>query len=265
MKKALNLTTMITTTKEFYKKVLTSLLNKGSINIDSNLLVVCGGNLDKETLMSESFKNVTISNLDVRMDENGFYPYRWSFQDVEELSFTDNQFDWVLVHNGLHHCYSPHKALMEMLRVAKIGIVVVENKEGLFIKIGKALKLSSDYEFEAVINHNYEYGGVANSSVPNFIYRWTEREVEKVVNALYPAFENKIEYFYGLRVPVKYQGGGSVFKRLFAIASVQLGKIFSFFLPKEGNQFAFAIVKSKDLKKWIVKENERLSLDRSYK
>jgi len=170
------------TIEGFYKNILTTLVNKGTININSNLLVVCGGDLDRDVLMAESFNDVTISNLDVRMDENGFYPYKWSFQNAEDLKFIDNQFDWAIVHAGLHHCHSsPHKALNEMLKVSKIGVIVVEAKDSLFIKFGRALKLVRDYEFEAVIAHDYQYGGVANLPIPNFIYRWTEREVENIV------------------------------------------------------------------------------------
>jgi len=57
----------------------------------------------------------------------------------------------------------------------------------------------------------------------------------------------------------------SLFKRIIARSSQQIGKVLSFLLPKEGNQFAFVIIKSKDPKKWIIKENERYSLDKNYK
>jgi ubiquinone/menaquinone biosynthesis C-methylase UbiE len=52
-----------------------------------------------------------------------FAPFSWSFQDAEQLSFEDEAFDYVFVHAGLHHCASPHRALLEMYRVARRGIM----------------------------------------------------------------------------------------------------------------------------------------------
>jgi ubiquinone/menaquinone biosynthesis C-methylase UbiE len=44
-------------------------------------------------------------------------------QDAENLSYDDRAFDLVVVHAGLHPCYSPHRALLEMYRVARRCVV----------------------------------------------------------------------------------------------------------------------------------------------
>ena len=37
------------------------------------------------------------------------------------FGFEDGAFDFVVVHQGLHHCHSPHRGLLEMYRVARRG------------------------------------------------------------------------------------------------------------------------------------------------
>lgn len=65
-----------------------------------------------------------ISNLDDRMVDDGRYaPMEWSYQDAEHLTYGDETLDVCVVHDGLHHCRSPHQALLEMLRVARRGVL----------------------------------------------------------------------------------------------------------------------------------------------
>ena len=87
----------------FYADTITKL----KIPPDATILVVCGGEHDRDILMECGFTHVTISNLDERVVGDEFHPFQWFFQDAESLSFADNSFDFVFVHAGLHHCASP--------------------------------------------------------------------------------------------------------------------------------------------------------------
>jgi len=49
-----------------------------------------------------------------------------SKQDVNELEFDDEAFDYVLTKETLHHLTTPYRGLCEMLRVAKKGIILIE-------------------------------------------------------------------------------------------------------------------------------------------
>src|SRR4051794_35790110 len=102
----------------FYSDVLSKLVASGTISKSDKVLVVCGGPLDRQTLLDLEFENVVISNLDDRVG-NLFAPFSWDRQDAENLSYADDSFDVTIVHAGLHHCHSPHCALIEMYRVAK--------------------------------------------------------------------------------------------------------------------------------------------------
>jgi hypothetical protein len=44
--------------------------------------------------------------------------------------------------------------------------------------------LSEVYEYSALKNDSN--GGVDNTNIPNFVYRWTEREVLKLMNSYKP-------------------------------------------------------------------------------
>ena len=104
----------------FYKIKLKKLIKER----EAKILIIAGGQNDKKVLMDLGFKNVTISNLDTRMNENEYKPYKWSFQDAENLTFKDEEFDYAIIHQALHHCKSPHRALLEMYRVSKKGAFV---------------------------------------------------------------------------------------------------------------------------------------------
>src|SRR5437762_2881238 len=103
----------------FYGRIIRDLLARGIVKPDMSVLVVCGGEIDKRIFQQLGFTAVTISNLDTRMTGQEFAPYNWSCQDAEALAFPDNSFDFVVVCAGLHHCYSPHRALLEISRVAR--------------------------------------------------------------------------------------------------------------------------------------------------
>lgn len=128
---------------------------------------------------------------------------KYSQENAEALSFADESFDFTLCIEAYHHFPRPMKALYEMLRVARKGVVLLEppdqyiyanafqlmfrkfllflNDLGVFKKlIGKEVK-----------KHTYE-------DVGNYVYKVSEREIEKVALGLnYPfvAFK-KINQFY---------------------------------------------------------------------
>jgi SAM-dependent methyltransferase len=224
----------------FYSKILIRI----GMPRDATILVVCGGELDREMLLERGYTNVTISNLDERLRGDEFAPYVWSFQDAECLSFPDRSFDYVIVHAGLHHCASPHRGVLEMYRVAREGVVVFEARDSLLMKAGIALKRVPSYELHAVRDNGFRWGGVRNSGVPNFIYRWTEREVQKTIASYAPEAPHRTEFFYGISLPderVPFHGtkGLKWLSPLIRAMIVLIGRAW----PKQGNQFAFFIKK----------------------
>ncbi|MCY4164234.1 MAG: methyltransferase domain-containing protein [bacterium] len=175
-------------------------LNSLHLRAQTRLLAVCASSADWDLLTSLGFSNVTVSNLDMAFED--MVPQgHWSYQDVQALSFDDASFDWVFVSEGLHHCRSPHRGLLEMYRVCRLGIVAIESRDSTLMRLAVAMGLAQRYELAAVISQGFGSGGLDNTSVPNHVYRWTEAEVLKTLRSYDPTGEPQVEFRYGLRMP----------------------------------------------------------------
>jgi len=249
---------------DFYLRTVARLLDSGLMRRDMRVLVACGGTFDKAVLQRLGFRDVTISNLDSRLSADEFEPFRWAYQDVERLTFQDEEFDFAIVHNGLHHCYSPHKGLLELYRVASKGVLVFEPRDTALVRLGIRLSFGQKYEVASVTHNGLGAGGVGNTRVPNYIYRWTEREVEKTVLSYAPYGEPRFQFMYALRVP---------WGRLLALknplfltavlASLPALKLLFRVFPRQANGFGFAIEKPhlpRDLHPWLSFEVDRIDV-----
>jgi len=45
---------------------------------------------------------------------------------MQNLPYNDDSYDYVIAHASFHHCSKPHVAVLEMLRVAKYGLIFIE-------------------------------------------------------------------------------------------------------------------------------------------
>ena len=235
-------------TDRFYRDTLARLVRDGVASTDDRLLVACGGPVDRETLLAVGFHDVVITNLDERMGVyNEYAPFQWEHQDAEALTAADDSVDWGVVHHGLHHCASPHRALGELLRVGRRGAIVFEARDSLTVRAGVRLGLVEEYEVTAVAANDGRWGGVRNGPVPNHVYRWTEREVRKTVRSLLPGARHDIRFSYGLRVPVERLGE----QRRTVRAATALAPIAARVAPRQGNEFAFVIRKNVEPQPWL--------------
>ena len=170
--------------KNFYSKILKKYLEDKTNNI---ILVLGAGDLDKEVL--KKYSNVFFTNINIQ-NEKGIK----SNIAMQDLPYDDNSYDYVITHASIHHCSKPHNAILEMLRVAKFGIIFIESQDCFLTRFSCWLGWSEIYEYSAVKDD--PEGGVDNTNVPNFVYRWTEREVLKLINSYKPLNKFKIYYDY---------------------------------------------------------------------
>jgi SAM-dependent methyltransferase len=227
----------------FYTGVLRRLLDAGTVAISDSVLVVCGGPLDAKVMSMAGFLNATITNIDNELSN--------TFQDAENLSYGNDTFDVVIVHAGLHHCHSPHRALLEMYRVARKCAVAFEARDSLLMRLAIRAGLTEDFERSAISADGMR-GGVADTGVPNFVYRWTEREVEKTIASYDPAQVSDIRFFYDLRLPIqRFERSGNRTMRALGMLVEPMSRIFAAVLPKQCNEFAFAISKTGLQQPWI--------------
>jgi len=254
--------------REFVQSTLKTLVEDQVLGLSDSMLVVCGSDAECHLFVDMGFSDVVISNLDERMLPDQFAPLRWSFQDAQRLTYEDASFDFVFVSDGLHHCASPHRALLEMYRVARKGIIVFESRDSLLMRTANRLGLSPEYELEAVIDNDFRYGGVDNTQIPNFIYRWTEQDFEKTVKSFDPVGKQHFRYFYGLNLPYET---ATYKKKRFKYYAIKVAdpflQLFTRLFKKQCNSFAMVALKPNvpgDLWPWLTVEDESIVFQRSY-
>lgn len=240
----------------FYDRVLKKLLKNQTLFSNEKILIVAAGALDKETFEINGFTNVLISNIEKDRGVQDYGSYNWEYQDLENLSYNDDEFDWVFVHAGLHHCASPHRGLCEMMRVAKIGVGVFESRDSCVSRIAIRSGLVPVYELEPCVLSNGKDGGLRNSDIPNFVYRWTEREVIKTVNSFLPQYIHKYSFFYGFRIPTqRLSMSPNPLARMIGYFANLISPILQVLIPKQGNEFAFIVSKTGQFQPWIKNVN----------
>lgn len=226
---------------------------------NASILICGGGELDKTIFFRLGFRNVTISNLDIRMKGNEYAPFRWKYENAESLSFQAESFDYVVIHAAIHHASSPHKVLNEMYRVASKGILAFESRDSLIMRFLEKFGFTQVYENTAVYHNDCKYGGVNNTEIPNFIYRWTEREIEKTIQAYAPYCAHKFKYRYAAAFPVTpdVENKGQLKKTLLTLVR-PFYWVFAKLFPRQQNLFAFYIEKPSipdSLFPWLVFDN----------
>lgn len=242
----------------FSEEVLRHLLEQGHIHPSSRILAVCAGDSDFQLLTAAGLTNVVLSNLDV---QDGVVRHRslgqqrdasWVRQDVHALNYADETFDLTFVSDGLHHCHSPHTALTEMYRVASHGVVVIESRDSLAVRVARRLSLTGDFEVNSRLLETRLRGGTDFGPVPNFIYRWTEREFEKTISSYAPHTQHHFEYFHGVSLPII---DNTVLRFLTARAAGAL----AFLAPRQGNTFAMVALKGA-LKDYLQRSRDAVNL-----
>jgi SAM-dependent methyltransferase len=231
----------------FYERTLQQLLDDGLVERGWRVLVVAGGQVDREAFAATGFTDVTVTNLSEDGDER---------QDAEALTYEDEAFDFAVISAGLHHCASPHKALLELYRVARHGILALEARDSSLMRLAQRIGVVDDYELTAVADNGFAAGGVRNTAVPNFVYRWTEREVEKTIASAAPQRTHRFVWFRELELPVSVLELGGKARWRFAAAPLRLvTKAF----PKQANLFAFGVFRT-GLQPWM-RDDDSLDVD----
>jgi ubiquinone/menaquinone biosynthesis C-methylase UbiE len=229
---------------DFYGATLRQLLDNRDLSTGMSILVVCGGEVDRAVLADHGFRTVVISNIDPRPQPEAFAPFEWEYQDAEHLTYPDESFDFCVVHSGLHHCHAPHRALLEMYRVARHGLLLFEPYDNLLTRVSVRFNVGQEYEHAAVFYNGCDYGGVRNSWLPNHIYRWTESEISKTIGCYAPHARPDIRFFYSMRIPWEQLRGR---RNRTLYSTVRLAqpalKLFEQCFPKQSNNFAALVRK----------------------
>jgi hypothetical protein len=124
------------------------------------------------------------------------------------------------------------------------------------LKFAVRLGMAPDYELAPAALTGGACGGYRNTSIPNHIYRWTERVVESTVNSYLPAFTHSFSYYYGYRIPTQRLAmSPKRWKRLLGKSAEIFVPIVEKLIPKQGNEFAFLVSKRESLQPWITEKD----------
>jgi len=251
-------------------------------HIDTNekLLVMGGSWQDVELLKCAGFNDITLSNFQSELEEEEAHTnlsakVKLLAIDAENVDLADGSFDCVLAHEVLHHCRSPHRALCEMLRVARKHVVLLEPNDSFSMGVLTRTGFSFPYEIFSVVYHWYKAGGVRDSCIPNFIYRWSGSEVRKTVSSYLAEYLFQVHAYpyWDFNVDEKEL---SIRKetRIHAITSIMGAKTFLVILRAlqialngipilrgQGNKFFCCIEKTEQLRPWLTAEDGKIAFN----
>jgi ubiquinone/menaquinone biosynthesis C-methylase UbiE len=129
-----------------------------------------GAGYDAWRMKQAGFEDVLATDLDdtvLAQTKASGHIDKFSIENAEKLSLPDNSVDFVLCKEALHHMSRPYAAIYEMFRVARYCVVVVEPQDA-WVDHPCALDETRPH---------YE-------SVGNFVYSFSNRELEKIAYAL---------------------------------------------------------------------------------
>jgi len=233
-------------------------------------------------LYRAGFRRITLSNIEPLIDAED-EPMDGAevtllYADLENLAIPDASYDVVVAHEVLHHCRSPHRALLEMLRVSRKHVVMMEPNDSAAMRLLVRMRFSSPYELPAVIANDYKKGGVQNTSVPNYIYRWDARNLYQATAAWLPEreFLLLVQQYWDFNIDARELARRSgtrigllakIFSPQLLLLTLRTFQALANSLPparRQGNTFFACITKTEVLKPWIVRNGGTFDFNRAY-
>lgn len=265
-----------------FEKILRECVYSMRIDFLSDVLVVGGSAEDGRLLHRVGFTRVTLSNLlDPRPSEQADLDdaeMRAVRVDAEAMELADNSYDLVLAHEVLHHCRSPHKALLEMLRVSRRYVILLEPNNSIAMRLLLRLRFSFPYELPAVIASGFQTGGVHDSSIPNYIYRWNALELYQTAASYLAESELNVftQSYWDFNVDETELRRRSE-TRIGNVTKVLSPRLFLAglrgcqavmnripWLAGQGNKFFGCLQKRSQLKPWLIRRGEEIRFDSDY-
>lgn len=230
----------------FYRNQIVKYFDK------SNKILLLGASDDEvKIFLNLGFKNLYVGYFDdIQKNffiQNGFIENKNLFKiDIRKIPFKENSFDYTFTHATIHHVDLPHLAVTELYRVAKIGCLIIESNDSFIMRLATKFGFSEEFEVSSIKSNG---GGLLNSSIPNYIYRWNENEINKLIKSYKPEYKHNIffDYFYDSKNSALEK---NILKKIVKkILSLFLRIIFIFFV-KQKNVFSFFIEKKNKKKRF---------------
>ena len=230
---------------EFYQNQILKFLHK------SKSILVLGASSDEASLFHKlQFRRITLSNIDLAQlkgaEKYKFKKIKIDFRNLFKIK--NNSYDYVVVHASIHHTSRPHNVLLEIYRIAKYGILIIESNDSFVMRLSVKLNFSEDFEKSALNENTYTGGGVDGLNIPNYVYRWTEREIKKLFYSYQP--DKKINIIFNYQNNIFNEGlSNNSIKKIIITFSYLFLKMIFFLFPKQQNLMSIYIDKKNYKKK----------------
>ena len=168
--------------------------------------------------------------------------------DLRNLAFKDKSFDYAITNATIHHIDLPHKAITELYRVAIRGVLIIESNDSLTMRLATRLKLAEEFEVSS-INEDKNSGGLLDTAIPNYVYRWTEKEILKLLKSFDPKNINFINFDYASDL-TNFRNRDNYIENVLLKILIITAKVFFFFFKKQQNCMSIFIDKTKTKKRW---------------
>tara|TARA_B110000977_G_C10921093_1_gene433126 strand:+ start:98 stop:814 length:717 start_codon:yes stop_codon:yes gene_type:complete len=181
----------------FYKETVQKYLPK-----KNKILVVSGSYHEAQILEELGYKNLYFSYFDKDdkkdlLKNKPILKNKIIYLDTSKEKAFKKIFDYVFVHAVIHHLNKPHSGILNLFSIAKKGLLIIESNDSLVMRIAAKIKFVETFELSAIRQGK---GGVQNTAIPNYIYRWTEREILKLIRSFRPnkIYPIKFDYSFDL-------------------------------------------------------------------
>ena len=149
-----------------------------SHSFQSSILIFCGGvGGEAYYFINKGYIDVTNSDYIDNVHIHGEQIFNSSFKtlqfDAMNSGIPDSSYDYTIVQDGLHHLSCPVQGMVEMLRISKKGVIVIEPHTGI---IGDLF--GTDWEIV--------------SGVYNWVFRWNKNIFSQSVKSYLLKSEYKI-------------------------------------------------------------------------
>jgi SAM-dependent methyltransferase len=232
----------------FYKKNFLNYINK-----KSNFLLISASMHEVKILKDLGYLNFSITYHD-EDEKNLFLDYGFKENinlfksDLRNLTFKDKSFEYAITNATIHHIDLPHKAITELYRVAIRGVLIIESNDSFTMRLATKLKLAEEFEVSS-INEDKNSGGLLDTAIPNYVYRWTEKEILKLLKSFDPKNINFINFDYASDL-TNFKNRDSYIENILLKTLIIAGKVFFFFFKKQQNCMSIFIDKTKIKKRW---------------
>ena len=136
---------------------------------------------DANALLKMGAKEVMCTDISDKLlkfgNQEGFIK-DYSAQNAESMDFETSSYDFVLCKEAYHHFPRPHIALHEMMRVAKVGVILVEPNDSIIEN--RFINRYLDRIKKILGRRGANKSGHAFEPVGNYVFSISKRELEKV-------------------------------------------------------------------------------------